>query len=56
MNDNTATADWLTELLECRNGALCLSGGDFDDHNTQWLIYFVQIEYLLISLAYLVYQ
>ena len=29
-DDNTAIADWLIELLLCRDGMLHLSGNDFD--------------------------
>ena len=29
-DDNTAIADWLIELLLCRDGMLHLSGSDFD--------------------------
>jgi hypothetical protein len=32
-DDKMAIADWLNELLECRNGALSLSGSDFDDYD-----------------------
>jgi hypothetical protein len=40
-DDSTAIADWLTELLLCRDGMLHLSGSDFDADDLLIMINFL---------------